>query len=167
MKENLVLLGFPCCGKTTAGGKTADLLKIPFIDTDCEIEKALGMNRYDVVRAHGLVYFREAEEKIICSLSPKKAVVSLGGGAVLSAKNCHHLKQIGLLIYLYAPFETVVKRNLERKPMPTYIDPDDPHGSLLKLYETREIKYREAAEIILDTTGLSIDEIVQELIYGK
>lgn len=167
MKQNLVLLGFPCCGKTTAGEKTAKLLKIPFIDTDWEIEKALGMNRYDVVRAHGLVYFRENEEKIICSLDPKRAVISLGGGAVLSEKNCRHLKQIGRIVYLYAPFEAVVTRNLERTPMPTYIDPNDPHGSLLKLYETREIKYREAAEITLDTTGLSIDDIAMRLSYGK
>lgn len=167
MKENLVVLGFPGCGKTTVGKKAAAALNIPFFDTDDEIEKALNMNRYDVVRSFGLPYFREQEEKIICLLHPQKAVISLGGGSLHSEKNRRHLKQIGLLIYLYAPFEILLQRNLERMPVPTYIDPQDPHGSLLKLYETRTAIFREISEITIDTSALSIEQIVERIVHGQ
>lgn len=172
MKENLILFGFPCCGKTSAGEQTARQLRCPFIDTDRVMERAFGKNCHEIARLFGLPFFRAEEEKIVATLkSSPPSIIALGGGAILVEKNHAHLKKIGRLVYLSAPFPVLAQRNLARTPVPTYIDPNDPYGSLLKLYESREKRYQELANEVLDTTDLSIEEIANRLSqkdhYGK
>lgn len=168
MKENLILFGFPCCGKSSAGEKAAALLQCPFIDTDRELEKKWSKNCHDIVREYGLPFFRNEEKMIIDSLMPQSpSIIALGGGAILSETNYNRLKQLGHLIYLFAPFTAVAERNLARKPFPTYVDPNDPYGSLSRLFESREKRYRELADRIMDTTDLTIDEIARQISYGQ
>src|SRR5579883_2701121 len=84
----IILFGFPCCGKTSVGKRVSELLQCPFIDTDQEIEKIWNQKCHALARERGLAFFREEEEKMVSSLQPiQPSVISLGGGAILNAKN--------------------------------------------------------------------------------
>ena len=164
----IILFGFPCCGKTSVGKRVSELLQCPFIDTDQEIEKIWNQKCHALARERGLAFFREEEEKMVSSLQPiQPSVISLGGGAILNAKNYDYLKNLGRLIYLYAPFPVLAERNLARNPLPTYIDSGDPYGSLQRLYESREPLYRQKAQSLIETTDLTIEDIARNVLHGQ
>ena len=88
---NLWLTGFMGAGKTTAGRRLARILRMPFVDTDAEIERDHGPIA-EIFDAHGEGAFRALEAALIASLSRgTDAIVAVGGGAVLSAENRVHL----------------------------------------------------------------------------
>jgi len=165
LNEHLILIGFPGSGKTTVGKAASQLLSRPFIDTDRKIEFAfhketgLLLDCHSIVRTYGTPFFRSLEKETIAALTKAPAaVIALGGGAVEVS-----LKTMGRLIYLAAPFSVLAERNLVRLPLPTYVDPDDPMGSLKKLYDTRINLYEQLAHATIDTTNLSIPEIVEKV----
>ena len=93
MKDNIVLIGFMGCGKTTVGEKLAADLSFDFIDTDQYIEEKEAMIINDIFAAKGEEYFRgletsSLEELIACT---EKTIVSSGGGLPLRKENAELL----------------------------------------------------------------------------
>ncbi|MCL4545705.1 MAG: 3-dehydroquinate synthase [Chloroflexi bacterium] len=87
MTRHLVLAGLSGSGKTTVGCQAARILQAPFIDTDVLIEAREGMSIADLFQERGEAYFRTVEEEVVRSaLAGPPAVISLGGGAVLSPR---------------------------------------------------------------------------------
>ncbi len=167
----LILLGFPCSGKTSVGKCVAERLGLPFIDTDREVEKTFfqesgePLSCYAITEKHGLTYFRDQEKKSILQLTASPAsIIALGGGTVLREANADHLRKIGHIVYLQAPFEELVRRNLLRMPLPTYLDAADPYGSCQKLYGVRIPYYEKYAHTTIDTTGLSVEQVAGAII---
>ena len=84
----LVFIGFMGAGKTTGARAAAAALGVRAIDTDRELEQRLGTSIEDYFASHGERAFREAEEDVVAELleSPPAPVISIGGGAVTSAR---------------------------------------------------------------------------------
>jgi shikimate kinase/3-dehydroquinate synthase len=84
---NLVFIGFMGAGKTSAARSVAAELGVRAIDADAAIERHLGATIEDWFARHGEQAFRETEEQVVCDLlEAGDAVISLGGGAVLSER---------------------------------------------------------------------------------
>jgi shikimate kinase/3-dehydroquinate synthase len=85
---NLVFIGFMGAGKTSAARSVAAELGVRAIDADAAIERHLGASIEDWFSRHGERAFRETEEDVVCELldGAEDAVISLGGGAVLSER---------------------------------------------------------------------------------
>lgn len=82
----LVLVGPPGAGKTTVGRLVAARLGVAFRDTDADVEAAAGTTVAEVFYAHGEEHFRALERAAVSTaLAEHEGVLSLGGGAVLSA----------------------------------------------------------------------------------
>src|SRR3954452_12981786 len=101
----LVLVGPPASGKTTVGTGVAEILGVPFRDTDADVEAATGTTVADVFVQHGERYFREVEEKaVVRALAEHEGVLALGGGAVTSAATREllvaHARQGGTVVWL-------------------------------------------------------------------
>ena len=89
------------CGKSTLGKKIARQLKVPFIDTDAEIEKQQHMSIGEIFGKVGEVGFREIETSFIKGLSKNEEyVLSTGGGLPCFYKNMERLNQLGTTFYL-------------------------------------------------------------------
>jgi shikimate kinase len=166
----VILIGFPGSGKTTCGELVALELGLPFIDTDREIEKAFQkmigktFNCREITHQFGSSFFRNLEEKILLELPVHNAyVLALGGGTLLSTTNQRILGKLSPFVHLKVSKTTLAERLLNRTPLPTYLDPDDPYASLETLYNTRSPLYEQFAQITIDTAGLSITDIVQQL----
>jgi shikimate kinase/3-dehydroquinate synthase len=84
----LVFIGFMGAGKTTGARAAAAALGVRAFDTDRELEQRLGTSIEDYFASHGERAFREVEEDVVAEVleTPPAPVISLGGGAISSAR---------------------------------------------------------------------------------
>ena len=68
MKNNIVLIGFMGCGKTTVGEKLAKELTYAFLDTDAYIENREQKSIREIFEQDGENYFRNVETKSLQEL---------------------------------------------------------------------------------------------------
>ncbi|WP_165063967.1 shikimate kinase [Marisediminicola senii] len=78
----LVVIGAPGAGKTRIGKKVAKMLRVPFVDTDRRIVMRHGPIA-QIFSGRGEDHFRRIERVEVAKALTERAVVSLGGGAVL------------------------------------------------------------------------------------
>jgi shikimate kinase len=164
---NIVLIGYRGTGKSAVGRLLADRLNLAFYDADELVENRGGQSIQEMVAAKGWEFFREREKDVIRELSGiDEAVIATGGGAVLDPENVRLLKQKGRLIWLDADAQTVIARmqadtnNEQRRPSLTGSEPADETFAVMA---ARAPFYREAADLCVDTSGKSLDEIVDEI----
>lgn len=100
-KQNIYIMGFMGCGKTTVGAFLAEKLNRPFIDTDTFIEEATGCAVSDIFEKYGETHFRAIEKEVISEVGKLKTyVVALGGGAVLLSENWENISSSGFTVAL-------------------------------------------------------------------
>jgi len=105
-KENIVLIGMPGVGKTSTGEALAKLLNRPWIDTDFLIKQKAHCEATTYLQTHGEAAFRRLEHEVIQEISSMSgAVISCGGGVVVTPSNYQLLRQNGKLVYLTRPLE--------------------------------------------------------------
>lgn len=162
--NNIVLIGFMGSGKTTVGKKLAEELEIEWLDIDTEIEKREGKPISEIFAEKGELYFREIETGYIRSLlSVQKTVISTGGGIVLKEENVALLKEIGMVIFLHADFSQIIERLKEDTTRPL-LQGENREEKVMNLLEQRDPSYLSAADIIIQTTGKGVNNVVEEII---
>ena len=115
----LLLVGMMGVGKTSVGRLLAQKLKLPFIDSDKEIEKSTGFSISDLFARYGEAEFRKGEEKIMERLlQGKPCVLSSGGGAFLSEKTRKVAKDKAISIWLKAGADVISGRTEGRTHRP-------------------------------------------------
>lgn len=164
MEKNIILIGFMGTGKTAVGTRLADRLKREFVDTDKEIERITGMSIRDIFKKHGEIRFRSEEALMTKRLIEKhNLVVATGGGIVLNPENVESLSQNGVLVCLRATpeeiFGRVSKKRQHRPLLKKNLTVDDIRNMLAE----RDTFYRRA-DIVVETSGLDPDQIVQIII---
>ena len=143
-KENRVLIGMPGCGKNTVGLALAAQLSRPFVDSDQELEKALGMSCERYILEQGEEAFRDRETEILEQLGKESGlVIATGGGCVTRPENYPLLHQNVRMIFL--------ERELSKLPLAGR--PLSQRGSLEDLYTVRLPLYRSFADLIVPNRG--------------
>lgn len=122
MKHKVIALaGPPCSGKSSSGRKLAELLSVEFVETDAEVEAALGKTIEWLFENHGEAAFRAAEkravQKLIMKYTLSGAVISLGGGTLLDSETSELVRSKCTLFTLWTPFETLLARNTGGRPL--------------------------------------------------
>jgi shikimate kinase len=167
MKRNVVLIGYRCSGKSSVGEILAREWGIDFWDTDVLIEKNAGCSIEEIVSTYGWDHFRLMEQKLIEAVSKKEnLVIASGGGAVMDERNVENLKRNGLLVWLGASAEVLHARMGEEerigKIRPSLIG-TDPREEIQQLLRARDPIYGAAADIAVDTSGLSVREVADRV----
>ncbi|WKD61314.1 Shikimate kinase [Corynebacterium ciconiae DSM 44920] len=80
----VVLVGLPGAGKSTIGRRLSRALNIPLVDTDQMIAEREGQSCGEVFSRLGEQQFRALEAEVIAEALDQDAIVSLGGGAVVT-----------------------------------------------------------------------------------
>jgi len=146
----LVLIGFMGAGKTTAAAQLASALGATAIDSDRLVEQRLGRSIAEEVEEHGEGRFRAVEEEVVLDLLDRVdggAVVSLGGGAVLSPRVRAALGR-HIAVYLEADPETAWRRlGSGRSNRPLARD----RQRFLELFRAREPLYNQLAKAVVPT----------------
>jgi shikimate kinase len=167
MKTSIALIGFMGTGKTAVGELLAQRTGKKFIETDSIIEKKAGKSIPDIFRENGEIGFRELEIEAIREAANKKnAVIACGGGAVLNKINIDRLKERCIIVCLTASPQVIIKRTSGDKDERPLLAVPDKVRQIRELLEFRKPYYQRSADITVDTSGLSIDSVV-ERIMGK
>jgi len=147
MSRPVFLIGMPGSGKSTVGRLLARESGRNFIDCDREIEARSGVTIATIFELEGEGGFRKRESQVIDELTHRSDVVlATGGGAVLAEENRTCLKSRGLVIYLQASTDELVRRTAGDKARPL-LRGDDPRGRLLELLAVRQPLYESTAHL--------------------
>ena len=159
----ITLTGFMGSGKTTVGRIVADALLCPFLDLDEIIVKKAGKSIPEIFKAEGEDGFRRLEkqalQKTVAKYAESTVVLALGGGTVTIPGAVELLQQKTLCIYLQAPLETLQAR-LEGQKAGRPLAGE----GLAERLSAREPLYQKAAHVVLDTDGLTAQEVADEII---
>ncbi len=167
MRDNLILIGFASCGKSTIGWHVATRLKLEFYDLDQQIEtrfqetESQALSCRQIYTTYGKDRFRDLEADALARLTVQRVVLATGGGAPLQIRNQARLRTLGLILYLQASPEVLVER-MQTKGIPAYLW-DDPTGkNFLDFWCERHEIYTALANGIIETTGKDVDTITAE-----
>lgn len=157
----IALTGYMGCGKSSVGRILADSLGCPFTDLDEAVEKSAGRSISDIFSTEGEAAFRELEFKTLKAVLGKyascTAVVALGGGTVTIPNAVKLLQDKTLCIWLQAPVEELEKRVAgSGRPLTA--------TRFRERILEREPLYAAASHISIDTSGLTPEEIADEII---
>ena len=115
----ILLVGMMGVGKTSLGRILSRHLKLPFLDSDKEIEKITGFTISDLFARYGEEEFRKGEERIMERLlKGKPCVLSSGGGAFLSEKTREVAKKYAVSVWIKAGSDVISKRTQGRTHRP-------------------------------------------------
>ena len=165
---NIVLIGFRGTGKSTVGQLLAKRLERDFIDSDKHIEGSTGKTIKRIFEDDGEDGFRKIEADTIAELSKEdNKVISAGGGVVLREENVNNLKGNGFLVLLEATPEIIYSR-IEKDEKTTQQRPSltdkKPLDEIKHLIAEREPAYKSAADFTINTSYVSCEDIVNEII---
>ena len=163
----LVLVGPPASGKTTVGTGVADILGVPFGDTDADVEAVAGMTVADVFVQHGEPYFRALEEQVVArAMAEHQGVLALGGGAVTSAATREllvaHGRQGGTVVWLDVDLPSAARRVGLSRDRP--ILGVNPRAMLRTMLEQRAPLYGEVATLTVATGGRTPEDVVAQVL---
>lgn len=158
LTKNIVLIGMPCCGKTTIGKKLSEILKSDFCDVDEYIVNSTGKSINEIFE-NGEEFFRDIESKSIKEVSscmPK--VISTGGGAIKRKENIDSLKEKGTIFFINRPIEDICS-DVDVKSRPLLKDGVD---KIYKLYEERYDLYKNYCDHEIINTD--IDKCINQIL---
>ncbi|RIW31077.1 shikimate kinase [Bacillus salacetis] len=158
----IFLIGFMGSGKTTVGKKLAEELHCRYADTDELIENKYNMEVKEIFALYGESKFREMETETLKELEEEEMVIMTGGGSAGKKINRDLMKEKGKVIWLDCPFEELLMR-IASDPKRPLVKQKGLEG-IKKLFTEREPVYYSAADYVIKTSGLTIDEIVKEIL---
>ncbi len=168
MPKRVVLTGFMGAGKSALGPRLAQQLGWDFIDLDDEIVRTEQRSIAQIFEAVGEDRFRALERNALAkALDFESVVLALGGGAIETAANRQLLQQDRetLLLYLEAPLEVLIERceqqQLERNAVRRPVL--EKRAELTERFQRRRPLY-EMADWTIDTTGQTLDELVNAVV---
>ncbi|MEQ1539800.1 MAG: shikimate kinase [Sphingorhabdus sp.] len=133
----VVLVGMMGVGKSTVGRMLATQLRLNFVDTDDEIERAAGMTIAEIFERFGEEYFRDGERRVIARLidgGPK--VIATGGGAFINDATRALIKDQCHSVWIDADLDILIARVSRRHHRPLLIG-KDPKIVMTDLFEKR------------------------------
>ena len=109
-KTNIVLIGMPGCGKSTAGVLLAKTVGKAFVDTDVVLQAKEGKKLQPMIEEIGIEAFLDKEQNAILSLTCDHTVIATGGSVIYGAEAMKHLHSHGVVVYIKLPYAEIQKR---------------------------------------------------------
>lgn len=151
-------------GKTTIGRSLAKRMSLSFIDTDREIEAKTGVSIPTIFEIEGESGFRDRESQAIVEFGQKQAqIIATGGGSVLRPENRENMRNMGFVVYLNVPPQTLWERTRNDRNRPL-LQVADPLRRLTELFTVRDPLYRDVADLVIDGSRISAQSVLQLLI---
>ena len=157
-KTNIVLIGMPGVGKSTAGVVLAKVGGYQFVDADLLIQKAEGKKLSQIIEEAGVDGFIEVENRVNASIRAKNSVIATGGSVVYGEAAMKHLRNIGTVVYLQTSYRILSNRLRNLKSRGVVLR----EGQTLKsLYDERIPLYEKYADIVVNLDHLGVEETVE------
>lgn len=165
MPTNIALFGFMGVGKTVVGKLLSEKTGLFYVDIDEEIVNRTGKSIPKIFSEDGEAAFRIIENEVVYDISSNGGqIIACGGGTVLNPKNRDNLKKTSSMVLLTADPLIILQRienEGEKRPL---LMTKDKVGKIHSLLQERNPKYVEAADLIVDTSELVPDQVVDEIL---
>jgi shikimate kinase len=164
----LFLIGYRGTGKTTVAKLLAQQLGWSWLDMDDIIEARAGCPIREIFEREAEAGFRTRESAVVeelCRLQDH--VIATGGGVVLDPANRELLKRAGRIVCLTADADTIHQRMHQDSCSASRRPPLTVSGGLdevRQLLAQREPHYRACADLTVDTTGRTPDDVATYII---
>jgi shikimate kinase len=167
MPENIALIGFSGCGKSSVGPALAQQLDMRFHDTDAILEKRYRMPVSRIFARHGEISFRSSEKDVIAALlreSETGQVIALGGGAFEDRDTRRLIKARTAVIYLSCSQRVLYRRLRDQSDRPLLGDLTGQglRSDIKRLLHARRPHYL-MADWVVSTTNRTVTETVNEI----
>lgn len=155
--ENIILIGMPGSGKTTAARIIAEKLSRPFLDSDEVFCEKFGRTPAEVITADGEDTFRQMESEVIAELGKQSgSVIACGGGVVTRERNYAPLHQNGVIVFLERALENLSKRG---RPISASTSVEEIYNSRINAYNAFADLGVRSTEIPEKTADLIIESV--------
>ncbi len=162
----VILCGFMATGKTTVGRALAEMLGVPFVDTDELVETRAGASIAEIFARDGEARFRELEAEVCESLasgSASGAVIATGGGALMRDETFKRLQKLGTMVLLEASLDEVLRRAATMGVRPLLSSSDAARTRAEQLYKERQPTYHRIEWRVDTTTRRRAEETAFEI----
>jgi shikimate kinase len=165
-RRTIALVGLMGVGKSSVGRRLANVLNLPFRDTDAEVEAAAGRSISDIFADLGEAAFRDGERRVIARLlDGPPHVLATGGGAFMNPETRELIKGKAVSVWLKADLE-VLARRVGRKDTRPLLAGKDPLEVLQAQAEARYPAYAEA-DVHVETGDaahhVTVDQVIKAL----
>ncbi len=163
--NHIFLTGFMGTGKSTIGDALARHMGRRLLDTDEMIVSRDGRSIPTIFDEDGEAYFRRLEREVVSAVAvmDEPAVISCGGGVVLSPENVNSMRSSGTVILLTASPEEILRRVESDNNRPLLAEKKT-ISDIERMLAMRREAYEGAADHTIDTEGKSVDTIVEEIV---
>jgi shikimate kinase len=162
----VVLVGLMGVGKSTVGRRLARRLGLPFVDSDSEIEQAVGLPWGELFERYGEEDYRDGERRLVARLVDGQVrIISTGGGVFCDPITRKLLKERTITVWLDAPVDVLAERTSRRDTRPL-LKNGDRKGTLERLASLECKAYAEADLHVKSGDGAHkdvVEAIVQAL----
>lgn len=157
---NIILIGMPTAGKSTAGVILAKVLGYQFIDSDLIIQQQEDKLLKDIIAEKGVEGFLQVENRVNAKIQAKNSVIATGGSVIYGEEAMEHLRSIGKVIYIRLSYETILSRLSNAKQRGVVLKENQ---TLRELYSERCPLYEKYAHCIVDGEELDVEGLVSQI----
>jgi len=166
--SSIALTGYRGTGKTTVAEQLAMRLGWDWVDADHVIELRAGKSITAIFAEQGQEAFRDMEAEVVAELCARqRAVIALGGGAMMREANRQALYQCQQVVWLKASPDAIEAR-LAADPATSSRRPNltisGGRTEIERLLAERTPNYRACATLEVDTEGKAPAEIADEIV---
>lgn len=166
LKKTVVMVGMMGAGKTAVGRALAEILDVPFLDSDAEIEAAANMSVQEIFSRDGEDFFRKKEAQVIGRLlDSHQGILSTGGGAYLADANRAAISEKGVAVWLDADLGLLWQRVRHKDTRPL-LRTKNPRQTLADIYHTRVPIYALSDLSVKANAKYSIEEMAECVILA-
>jgi len=156
------LIGIPDCGKSTLGRRAAEVLRMPFFDTDTMVYERMNLSHpVELFRMALNGKFLEVQSKIIAELAEldTSAIIATGAEVALMPDCAALMQTMGTVIHINRSPEAMLegmkksgKRGLVMREMKSGKE-IDMQKEAVRLYAEESSRYEALADLTLENNG--------------
>ncbi len=159
---NVTLIGMAGAGKSYIGERVARELELDFVDVDQLLEKACGKPIQAILDELGEEKYVDTEAEMLVNGTSGRfnMLIAPGGSIIYRDSTMKHVKDISKVIYLKVPFEVIEARLATVSPRAVI---GLGRKSLREIYDERHPLYLSHADLVVDGSVGSAEEIVEAI----
>lgn len=170
MKNNIVLIGYMGCGKSSVGRMLASQNGMDFMDLDDYIESKESKSIKDIFLEKGEVYFRKTENTYLkeCLGQFENTVLSLGGGTPCFGNNMELVLQAtnANSVYLQTSIGELTKRLFDqraKRPLIAHTNTKEELSEFIAKHVFERLAFYAQSKFKIVTDGKSLLDVVTEI----
>lgn len=159
-KDNIILIGMPAAGKSTAGVILAKILGYSFIDSDLLIQEKQKRLLSEIIALEGVDGFLAIENEVNRNIDAQRTVIATGGSAVYGREAMEHFKSIGTVIYLKEEFSVLSRRLSDIEGRGVVLREGQ---TLYGLFQERSVLYGKYADLVIEERSRGVEATICEI----